>query len=61
MFSQRTTTIILVAAIGIMSYQTVALAAMSKKISDSSLGLGSSPTAVSFTDGGSAPAMVGGC
>ena len=61
MFSQKTTTALLIAAVFALSYQTVALAQMSNKLEEASVGLGSSPTAVNYSSDGSAPQMVGGC
>ena len=61
MFSQKTITTLLIVAVVALSYQTAALASMSKKIDEAGVGLGSSPATVSFTDDGSAPTMVGGC
>jgi len=62
MFSQKNLTIILIAVIGILSYQTVVLAQMSSKLKDAHIGLGASSNAINLTnDGGSAPQMVGGC
>ncbi|PIZ94322.1 MAG: hypothetical protein COX81_03760 [Candidatus Magasanikbacteria bacterium CG_4_10_14_0_2_um_filter_37_12] len=61
MISQKSLSIILVVVIIALSYQTVVLAQMSSKLEEAQIGLGASPTAVSFTDDGSAPQMVGGC
>ncbi|MCF6276559.1 MAG: hypothetical protein L3J07_01775 [Candidatus Magasanikbacteria bacterium] len=61
MFSQKTLTIMLVLAIAVSSYQTFMLVDMSKNINEAEIGIGSSPTSVSFTDDGSSPEMVGGC
>jgi len=47
--------------IGVLSYQTAALAGMSRQLEDAQIGVGGSPATVSFTDDGSSPAMVGGC
>ena len=61
MFSQKTTTALLIAAVFALSYQTVALAQMSSKLQEASVGLGASSSAVNFSSDGSAPSMVGGC
>jgi len=61
MFSQRTMSALLIAAIVTLSYQTVVLASMSSQLEDAKIGVGVSASAVSFSDDGSAPAMVGGC
>lgn len=51
----------LAAAVIALSFQTAALASVNKKLVEAEVGLGSSPSAVSFSDDGSAPQMVGGC
>ncbi|OGH58913.1 MAG: hypothetical protein A2725_04165 [Candidatus Magasanikbacteria bacterium RIFCSPHIGHO2_01_FULL_33_34] len=62
MLSQKTLTALLVIAVFALSYQTVTLGMMSKKLETAKIGIGASPTAINLTDdGGTAPAMVGGC
>jgi hypothetical protein len=61
MFSQRTTTILLIVTIAVLSFQTITLARMSSKLKDAQIGIGNSPTGINFTDNGSSPQMVGGC
>lgn len=62
MFSQKTLTVLLAVAVLALSYQTVALGVMSKKLETAKIGVGASPSAINLTDdGGSAPSMVGGC
>lgn len=60
MLSQKNITVMLYIVIIILLYQTVSLANMNKKLSEAHIGIGGS-SAVSFTDDGSAPEMVGGC
>lgn len=57
---QRTLTVALAIIVLTFAYQTYALAALTAKIADASIGLGAS-SAVNFTSDGSAPTMVGGC
>lgn len=62
MFSHKTNTMLLIVAIVALSYQTMALVSMNKKINEAGIEIGASaPAAVSFADDGSAPSMVGGC
>ena len=61
MMSQKSLSITLAVVIVALSYQTLALAQMSSALEEAQIGLGTGPTAVSFTDDGSAPQMVGGC
>jgi len=61
MFKEKNLTILLVVAVFALSYQTAALAVMSKKLDNAQIGVGNAPSAVNFTDDGSAPSMVGGC
>lgn len=61
MLSKKTLTLLLAVAIFVLSYQTYALAAMSQKLEDVSLGFGAGQQTVNFSDSGSAPSMVGGC
>ncbi len=61
MLSKKTLTILLAVAIFVLSYQTYALASMSKKLEDVSLGFGGGQSAVNLTDSGATPNMVGGC
>lgn len=61
MFSQQKVSMLLILFVAVLSYQTVALAVMTKKFQDAQVGFGRSPSAVNFTDDGSSPNMVGGC
>ena len=55
-------TIALVLFVGVSSFQTVQLLTFTKKIQDANIGVGVAKTTINLTDeGGSAPAMVGGC
>ncbi|MDP4007624.1 MAG: hypothetical protein Q8P68_00345 [Candidatus Peregrinibacteria bacterium] len=60
MFSQKTTSILLIVAVIILSYQTYALSNLSSKLEQAKVGLSGGGAAVDFSSEG-VPDMVGGC
>ena len=61
MISKKTLTVLLAVVILVLSYQTYALASMTKKLEDVSLSFGGAQSAVDLTNSGTAKSMVGGC
>jgi len=61
MFSQKNIMIVLLLVVVAMSYQTITLLQMTKKLQQASFDVGNSPSVINLNDNGSTPEMVGGC
>lgn len=60
MFSKKTLTLMLLIAVVALSFQSYALASLSSKVTKAQIALGAS-SAVSLSNSGGTPDMVGGC